>query len=88
VGTTKGYKYFDSTAATDGVQKIIVKASAAANTKELLKAKGAQVPAILGPMGLDAPVTAQLINHGSGICWEGSFPTPLKNSATQFKGKQ
>ena len=63
-------------------------ASAAANTKELLKAKGSQVPAILGPMGLDAPVTAQLINHGSGVCWEGSFATPLKNSATQFKGTQ
>jgi hypothetical protein len=88
VGTTKGYKYFDSGSATDGVQKIIVKASASNNTKELLKAGGATLPDILGPMGLDAPVTAQLINHGSGICWQGSFPMPLKNSATQFKGKQ
>jgi hypothetical protein len=89
VGTTKGYKYFDPTSATDGVQKIIVKASAAANTKELIKARGSALPDILGTMGLgNVAVTAQLVNHGSGVCWEGDFPTPLKSTGTQYKGKQ
>jgi len=88
VGSSKGYKYFDSTSGTDGVQKIMVKASDANNTKELIKGRGAQQPAMLGMAGLDAPVKVQLVNHGSGTCWEANYAAPKTNTATQFKAKQ
>jgi hypothetical protein len=89
VGTQKGYKYSDPSFASDGVQKVIVKAGGDGKTKELLKARGAALPDILGMMGLgNVSVTAQLVNHGSGVCWQGDYPTPTKSTDTQFKAEQ
>ena len=89
VGTDKGYKYFDPSFGQDGVQKMIVKASDGGKTKELVKARGTSLPDILGTMGLGAgPVTPQLVNHDSGVCWQGDYATPTKSTDPQFKGKQ
>jgi hypothetical protein len=88
-GNDKGYKYFDEGAAEDGVQKMKLKASDANKTKALLKGRGNELPEILGPMGLEMPVTAQLVNRATGICWQGTYSgTPKKNTAEQFKAKQ
>lgn len=88
-GNDKGYKYFDAASASDGVQKVLLKASDDNKTKARMKARGPGLPEILGPMGLDTPVTAQLVNHESGVCWQGSYTgTPTKNSGTEFKAKQ
>jgi len=71
------------------VQKVSLKASDDNKTKALLKARGTELPdGILGAMGLETPVTAQLVNHSSGICWQGSYTTPKKNTDEQFKAKQ
>jgi hypothetical protein len=88
VGTDKGFKYSDPSFGQDGVQQIIVKASSSGGTKELLKARGTALPDILGTMGLTAPVTAQLVNHGSGVCWQGDYATLTKSTDTQLKAKQ
>ena len=71
------------------MQKVSLKASDDNKTKALLKARGTELPdGILGAMGLETPVTAQLVNHSSGICWQGSYTTPKKNTDEQFKAKQ
>jgi hypothetical protein len=89
IGNNKGYKYFDSAAAFDGVQKALLKSSSSNKTKARIKGRGAALPEILGPTGLDMPVTAQLINHASSVCWQGSYTgTAKKNTAEQFKAKQ
>jgi hypothetical protein len=89
LGNDKGYKYSDKNGAASGVQKIKLKASSRGGTKALIKGRDGTLPAILGPMGLDTPVKAQLLNHGSGACWEGNYTgTPRRNTSTQFKAKQ
>jgi hypothetical protein len=87
-GSSKGYKYSDASSAADGVQKIKLKASDGNKTKALLKGGGAALPEILGPTGLDTPVTAQLVNRGTGVCWQGTYGTPKKDTDTQFNAKQ
>lgn len=89
VGNAKGYKYSDKSGASSGVQKAKLKASAKDRTKMLIKARGAGLPEILGAQGLPVPVTAQLLNHASGQCWEGVFTgVPAKNTVAKFKANQ
>jgi hypothetical protein len=84
---SKGYKYLDTTLMADGTQKVILKGNVAGKPKALLKARGANLPDPLdmGPLG--TPVTAQLLNYQTGICWESDFTTFKKNSSTIFKAK-
>ena len=89
VVSTKGWKFLDKTGAQDGVQKIILKASTSGKSKALVKGKGANLPVgtpdITPPLTL--PVTAQLVNSQSGLCWESVFSTQIKNQAGLFKAK-
>ena len=83
---SKGYKYKDSGAAADGVTKLIVKGSTSNSSKALVKGKGLNLPdPTLGDLPL--PVTAQLVNHETGICLEGVFDAAIKNDPSQFKAK-
>jgi len=85
---TKGFKYLDPTLAADGTQKVILKGGTAGKTKALLKGRGGNLPDPLdmGPLG--TPVTAQLLNYQSGVCWGGTFTTAKKSTTTIFKAKQ
>jgi len=85
--STKGFKYLDKTASQTGIQKIIVKGSVSDKAKALVKGKGAALPDIAPPLAL--PVKVQLVNSGSGECWEGEYDTPdiKKNETGQFKAK-
>jgi hypothetical protein len=81
-------KYKDKPGSADGIQKIILKPSASDNSKILVKGKGANLPdTTLGSLQL--PVTAQLINDETSVCFEGVYDTAevIKNDATQFKAK-
>jgi hypothetical protein len=89
LGNNKGYKYSDKSGASSGVQKAQLKASTKERTKMLIKGRGAALPEILGAQGLETPVTVQLLNHRSGVCWEGVFSgAPTKNTAAKFKANQ
>jgi hypothetical protein len=84
--STKGFKFLDKAGTQDGVQKIILKASTNNKSKALVKGKGADLPDI--PPPLTGPVTVQLVNSQSGLCWQSVFTAPfLKNAAGAFKGK-
>jgi hypothetical protein len=54
----------------------------------LVKGHGVNLgdPINAGPLRL--PVTAQLVNMGSGACWANTYSSPMKNSADQFKAWQ
>ncbi len=86
---TKGFKYSDSTFAADGVQKLIVSGTGVSGkTKALLKARGTNMTDPLTAGALQSPVTAQLFNYQTGICWQGTYATAKKSTASLYKGKQ
>jgi hypothetical protein len=84
---TKGFKYLDPQLTADGTQKVILKGGVAGKSKAILKGKGTNLPDPLdmGPLG--TPVTAQLLNYQSGVCWQGTFTTAKKDLTTIFKAK-
>jgi hypothetical protein len=84
---TKGYKFLDNTLADDGAQKILVKGGAAGKSKMLVKGKGVNLPDPVLP--LDFPVTVQLFNYQTGVCFDSSFSalSAKKNVPTLFKAK-
>ena len=84
--STKGFKFLDKNGAQTGVTKIILKASTDNKAKALLKGKGLNLPDIAPPM--TGPVTVQMVNSESGLCWQSVFNSPfLKNIAGSFKDK-
>lgn len=84
--STKGWKFLDKSGAQDGVQKIILKASTSGKSKALVKGKGAGLPDMATPF--TGPVTVQLVNSETGLCWTSAFSAPFsKNVATKFKDK-
>jgi hypothetical protein len=84
----KGYKYKDTNGAEDGIRKVLVKGSTNNKSKALVKGKGALLPDFMLPVAPgDLPLIVQLRNNSSGICWEGSFATPIKNVPGLFKDK-
>jgi hypothetical protein len=85
---SKGYKYKDKNGSQSGVTKIIAKGGAAGKTKALVKGKGLNLPDPLDMGALAVPVTAQLLNHESGICWETVLNSPKKSTNELFKAKQ
>ena len=53
-----------------------------------MKGKGDGLPDFMLPFpGSELPVIVQLRNNQTGICWEGSFATPIKNQPGAFKAK-
>lgn len=85
VVSTKGWKFLDKFGNQDGVQKIVLKASTDNKAKALLKGKGINLPDIAPALTL--PVTVQLVNSASGLCWESVFTSAIKNQTGQFKAK-
>jgi hypothetical protein len=86
---TKGFKYNDSTFASDGVQKVLVSGTnESGKTKALLKARGTNMIDPIDSIGLQSPVKAQLINYQNGKCWQGTYTTASKSTTTLYKGKQ
>jgi hypothetical protein len=83
---TKGYKYNDSSESQDGAQKIILKSGTAGKSKILVKGKGPNLHEPTIPLSF--PVSVQLFNYQSGVCFDSTFSTALKNTGTLFKAKQ
>jgi hypothetical protein len=85
---TKGYKYLDPTLTADGTLKVVLKAGGAGKSKALLKGRGPNLPDPINTSALQTPVIAQLLNYGSGVCWEGQYTTAKKSTLALFKAKQ
>jgi hypothetical protein len=87
---TKGFKYKDATGTDDGTRKVVLKSGAAGKSKALVKGKGANLPDFNSDLPIapgDLPLIVQLRNNQTGICWEGQFSLPKKNTADQFNAK-
>jgi hypothetical protein len=83
-----GFTFKDPTGTPDGAQKALIKSGGAGKAKALVKGKGTNLPdTFTGPLTL--PVTAQLVNEGSNLCFEGVFNSVdvVKNDGTNFKAK-
>jgi hypothetical protein len=84
---SKGYKFLDLSLADDGAQKVLVKGGGPGKSKALVKGRGANLPDPLDGGSLSFPVTVQLLNYQTGVCFESSFSSALKNTTTLFKAK-
>jgi len=69
--SSKGYKFFDTTGAPNGVTKSILKGNAQDKAKALVKGKGDDLPDLTLPLA--DPVTVQLVNGDSGLCFGASY---------------
>lgn len=85
LGANKGYKYKDKPGSSDGITKVILKASTSNKAKALVKGKGLNLPDLVTPFA--TPVTAQLHNDDNNVCFTTTLSTVKKNVAGQFKGK-
>jgi hypothetical protein len=83
----KGYKYVNSAATPEGIQKLLVKAGGAGLSKAILKGKGDN---LLMPttMPLILNVQAEL-RSSNGMCWSTIHTTTgtSRNDSGQFKSK-
>jgi len=89
---TKGFKYKDTTAVTDGVKQVQLKSGPIGKAKVALTAVGVNIP-LPPPFSMtqlreqDPEIIVQLIND-LGFCWSTTFPAPaLENDADRFKDK-
>jgi hypothetical protein len=85
---SKGFKFLDTTPYPDaGVQKMILKGGTAGKSKMLVKGRGTNLPDPIDSGSLPMPVTVQLFNYQTGVCFNGTFNSALKNTTTLFKAK-
>ncbi len=87
---TKGFDYKDKDLTPDGIEQLKLKEGLAAGQASIqLKGKGTPLDDPTYPIA--QPVTVQLHNTTSGLCWEAVYGAPAtKNTAGppgQFKDK-
>jgi len=84
-----GYRYKDENTAVSGVRTILVKGSAQNKSKALVKGKGRGVFPDLPLAALPLPVTAQLVNSDTSVCFQAVYGSGdvIKNDPDQFKAK-
>ncbi len=88
LGTNKGFFYDDPPAVADGASKLILKSATTDKAKLIVRGRGVNLGDPLTNSALALPVTAQLTNVETGVCWETIFATPLRNTSSSFKAKQ
>ena len=67
----RGYRYKDPNAAVAGMEKLVLKEGSEGRAKVLVKGRGVSLPDVVLPV--DVPVTVQLVNDETGICFEGVY---------------
>jgi cysteine-rich repeat protein len=68
---SSGFTYNDPSGAMDGIRKLRLIGSAADRAKIILTGKGAALPGV--PLPLSGPITAQLENRSTSVCWSASY---------------
>ena len=81
--TSSGFVYDDSLLDPDGLQKVVLKAGAAAGRARItVTGKGANLR--LSTLPLTLPVRVQLTRDLTATCWEATFSTSSRNTAEFF----
>jgi hypothetical protein len=85
--STSGYKYKDAAASGPAIDKVLLKGSADNKSKVLVKNKGGTAPGL--PASVTAPLTVQLFNGTTGLCWGATYTNQqlLDNAAGHIKAK-
>ena len=84
---SKGFVYRDVAGLQDGAQKIALKSGESGRAKIQLKGRGVGLPDPLTGNSLPLPITVQMVNADSGLCWQSVFTHATKNEFKQFKAK-
>jgi cysteine-rich repeat protein len=87
--STKGYKFKDSAGNGDGITKVILKGGSQDRAKCLVRGKGDNLDD-LDLTDLVDPVTVQLVNDSTSVCFESTFDQTdfiTFNDPEQFKAK-
>jgi cysteine-rich repeat protein len=66
-----GFRYRDTSAAANGIQRVVLRGSDAERARIVFRGKGAGLS--LTPPPLDLPLTAQLTNHDTDVCWGATY---------------
>jgi len=87
IGKFLGYKYKDKLTANAGISKMIIKEKPGKNASAKVIGKGTSIPTLSLP--LTTPVTVQLINGETGLCWDASYAGGdiKKNEPARFQAK-
>jgi len=80
-----GFNYVDPPARQAGAYRIRLRPSDAGRTRITVRGRGVNLGDPLYTSALPLPVTVQLINHETGICWDGMYEHPRQNSVDSFK---
>lgn len=85
--STKGFKYVDKAASSDGIQQLKLKRGDAGKAQVHAKAKGVELSPPALP--LEFPVTVQLRIDDESVtsCWQSSFAAPLRNEPGLLKAR-
>jgi cysteine-rich repeat protein len=80
------FRYKDKLLVPDGLQLALLKEGLLdGKAKVKFKAKGSPLP--LAPTPFTLPVTVQVKNTDTSVCWEAVFSAPSMNDAEGFKAK-
>jgi hypothetical protein len=84
----KGFQYEDNDLTPEGIAQLTLGEGLDGKAKIQLKGKGALLQMPTNLAALNSTVTAQLVNRGSGTCWQAVYSAPfLRQDAGQFKDK-
>ena len=83
---TGSYKYKDGLLLPDGIKQVALK-EGLADGKARIQFKGAGGNLLPPVLPLTLPVTVQVKNTATGVCWEAVFPAATTNDGSQFKAK-
>jgi len=87
IAGSTGFTYKDAAATAAGITKISLKGSTENKSRLQVAGKGSALPDL--PLPLTTPVTVQLVNETTELCWEASYPLSqlLKNETGQLKAR-
>jgi hypothetical protein len=80
-----GFRHRDPAGMPGGITQAKLVAGAGTKGSLSLKGKGMRLPSLGLPLAV--PVTAQLVTSSGATCWEGTYPSASKSTATLFKAK-
>jgi hypothetical protein len=84
----KGFQYKNNAATPEGVTQIKLKSGAAGKAQIQVKAKGANIEMPTLGATLTGPVTVQLSQSSSTVCWQAVYGPPFsKNDGVLFNDK-
>ncbi len=83
---SRGIKYSCGSGFPNGITKVLLKPSDAAQAKILAKGGGHNLPFVAGSGALPLPLRVQL-RAENGHCWDAVYATATVNTGTSFKAR-